>query len=119
MAARFVLLHDDNIATGVSRSSSLLERTNLPAGQGAAAMCDLDQRRVRVGPEEVDDPDSARRRPHRVSIDLLGQEVRREHTRRSCRHFGEHPVELDGSQSHRGDGSDAARIGNRDRQRRG
>jgi hypothetical protein len=49
---------------------------------------DLDQRRVRISPEEVNDLDSCRRRCHGLSIDLFGQEVRCKDPRGSGRHAG-------------------------------
>ena len=117
MTASLNALDGEKIAAGISRSLGLIERTDLPAGQRATAVRQLDQRRVRVGPEKVNDPHAARRRCHCLRIDIGGQEVRREHSGGLIRHAGKDRVEIRRRHPLGGDAPDTARIGHRGRQR--
>jgi hypothetical protein len=118
MTARLDALHGEKIAAGVSRCPSLIERTNLPAGQRASAVCQFDQRRVRVGPKEVNDRHAVRCRCYCLPVDIASQEVRREYTGRLRRHLGKKSVEFGGRQPLGSDGSDAAGVSYSDRKRR-
>jgi hypothetical protein len=60
VAARFVTLSDHEIAAGALRRHGLAYRTHLPGDQCTGGMNAIDQRGIRVTPEEIDHPRSWR-----------------------------------------------------------